>query len=577
MLALDVKARKTAPMPPAPLMKPLLLRLYRAGVLVAIAWLMHSQHRWFMAQAGSLLQVSQVRDFFPEAATLGPRDPDSGVQRVLDETQTVLGMVAQTSPLSDKIIGYSGPTNTLIACDPQGKVIGLRVLRSDDTPDHMAEIIRHRAFFNGFKGLKLGEPTARPSIDAVSGATLTSTAIADGVLRRLGQSAGSTRFPDAITLEEVQGAVPKAASLSDKARSNGLLDVRDASGIVIATVMRTSPASDAVVGYKGPTDTLMVLDATGTALMSIKLRKSFDTKDYVADMAADSYFMKFFNGMTMEKLGTLDFAQAKVEGVSGATETSWAMAEGLKRRAAQLTAASTPEPPWYTRITWRAADWGMLAVLAVSLLMTFTSLRGKRWMRWVQHGLLIGYAGLFSGAMISQGLLVGWARHGVAWQSAPMLVLVAALALGMPWIWRRQLYCHHYCPHGALQQVLAHRLKWQFKVPHGLGRVLEKVPWLLLIFVVVVAMLGLEWNINALEPFDAWLIRVAGWGTITVAVVGLVASLFIPMAYCRYGCPTGALLKFLRYAGHGDALGRRDAMAALLALVAAGILYFSRT
>ena len=564
-------------MPPAPSrLKPVLLRLYRASILVAVAWLMHSQHRWFMAQSGSTLDVTRLRDFFPAAASLGPRDPDTGVQRVLDQSGSLLGLVAQTTPLSDKIIGYSGPTNTLIACDPQGKVIGVRVLRSDDTPDHLAEIIRHRPFFNSFKGLKLGDSSNRPKVDAVSGATLTSTAIAEGILRRLGQQGTSLRFPEIITLEEVKTVVPEAATLTPTKDRAGLLEAKDASDKVLALVTRTSPSSDAIVGYKGPSDTLMVLDPAGEKLVGIRLRKSFDTKDYVADMAADSYFMNLFNGMSMQKLGTLDFAEAKVEGVSGATETSWALAEGLKRRAAQLATAATPTPAWYTGITWKAADWGMLAVLVISLLMTFTSLRGKRWMRWVHHALLIGYAGLFSGAMISQGLFVGWARHGVAWQSAPMLVLAAALALITPWLWRRGFYCHHYCPHGALQQVLAHRLKWQLKVPHKLGKALEKIPWFLLIFVLVVAMFGLEVNVNALEPFDAWLIRVAGWGTITVAIVGLVASLFVPMAYCRYGCPTGALLKFVRYAGHGDSFGRRDVAALLLVCAAVGMLYLGR-
>ncbi len=556
--------------------KPVLLRLYRAGVLVTIAWLMHSQHRWLMAQTGHALDVTRVRDFFPEAASLGPRDPGSGVQRVLDKEQNVLGLVTQTAPLSDKIIGYSGPTNTLIACDAQGRVMGIRVLRTDDTPDHMAEIIRHREFFQAFKGLKLGDTTTRPKVDAVSGATLTSTAIAEGVLRRLGQKGLSTRFPEAITLEEVKALIPEAVALGARARPNGLIEVLDARGSVIAAVTRTSPDSDRVVGYKGPTDTLMVLDASGVKLTGIRVRKSYDTKDYVADMTADGYFMKFFNGMTVEKLAVLDIEKDRVEGVSGATKTSWGVAEGLQRRAASLSAAATAPPPWHAGITWKLADWGMLAVLAVSLLMTFTPLRGKRWMRWVHHAMLIGYAGLFSGAMISQGLLMGWARHGVAWQSAPTLVLVTALALAMPWLWRRQFYCHHYCPHGALQQVLAHRLKWQLKIPHSLGKALEKVPWLLLIFVVAVAMLGLEVNVNALEPFDAWLIWVAGWGTIAVAVIGLVASLFVPMAYCRYGCPTGALLKFVRYAGHGDAFGRRDVAALVLVGAAVGLLYVVR-
>jgi hypothetical protein len=47
-----------------------------------------------------------------------------------------------------------------------------------------------------------------------------------------------------------------------------------------------------------------------------------------------------------------------------------------------------------------------------------------------------------------------------------------------------------------------------------------------------------------------------------VAIVGLVASVFIPMAYCRYGCPTGALLEYLRRHRRGDRLTRTDFFAA---------------
>jgi NosR/NirI family nitrous oxide reductase transcriptional regulator len=47
------------------------------------------------------------------------------------------------------------------------------------------------------------------------------------------------------------------------------------------------------------------------------------------------------------------------------------------------------------------------------------------------------------------------------------------------------------------------------------------------------------------------------------------------MAYCRYGCPTGALLNFLAAGGRPDRFSRRDAMAFAFLLLAAG-LYFSR-
>ncbi len=557
-------------------LNPLLLRLYRAGVLAVIAWLIYDQHLWVKAQTEGVLTVERIKDFFPEAVSLGSRDPASGLQRVFDATEESIGMVTQTAPLADKIIGYSGPTNTLIVCDVQGKVIGLRVLHTDDTPEHLAEVIKQRKFFEVFKGLKLGDVGTSPKVDAVSGATLTSTAIAEGILKRLGQKGMSLRFPQEITLEEVRTLVPDAATLKPKADTAGVFKVLSAKNVLIAQACRTSPNSDTIVGYKGPTDTLMILDPNGTRVVAIHVRKSYDTADYVGYVTGDSYFMTLFNGMGTEKLATLDFAQAKVEGVSGATDTSWSVAEGLKRRAQALQESSAPVNPWYTKITFKLADGILFAIFLFSTVMTFSALRGRRWLRWLHHALLIGYAGWYSGAMLSQALLVGWARHGIPWQTAPMLTLLAALALSVPLFARRQFYCHHYCPHGALQMVLAHRLKWQFSIPARFSKWLEKFPGLLLALILTATMLAWNVNLNAWEPFDAWLIRVAGWGTITVAIVGLTASLFVPMSYCRYGCPTGALLKFMRYTGKGDAFGKRDAVALGLVMLAIVLRYAAR-
>lgn len=556
-------------------MKAVLLRLYRAGALALIAWLVHAQYRWMKAQTEAVLTVAQVRDFFPEAATLGTRDPVSGAQAILDAEDNRIGLATQTAPLSDTIIGYSGPTNTLIVCDAQGMIIGLRVLHSDDTAEHLQEVLRHRGFFNSFKGFRLGDTGARPGIDAVSGATLTSTAIAEGVLRRIGQEGPPLRFPDEITLVEVQKLVPEAVALQPSRNRPGLFEVLDATSRVIALACRTSPASDSVIGYKGPADSLLILDPEGRKVISFRLRKSYDTKDYVGYVTGDKFFAHLFDGMEVAKLADLDFKEAKIEGVSGATETSWAVAEGLKRRAKTLTDAGTGALPW-ARVRWDADNIGLCLMMAWSCVVAFTPLRGRTWVRVFHQLLLVGYVGFFAGAMISQSLLAGWAQHGVPWTGAPALVLLAAAAFLLPLMTRHQFYCHHFCPHGALQQLVAHRWKWQVRVPRGLSRLLEKIPLLLLALVLLTVMLGWRVNLNAIEPFDAYLFRIAGWGTIAVAVAGLIASLFTPMAYCRYGCPTGALLKFVRYAGHADGFGTRDVLA-LAFLLGAAVIYWNRT
>jgi len=555
--------------------KPVLLRAYRAGVLMTIAWLIHQHHAQFSVRNASALTVAQVRRYFPEVASLSAVDYQNGTQRVLDAKGGTLGFVAQTAPLSDKIIGYAGPTNALIIFSEHATVRFVDILHSDDTPEHVVKVEADRSFRTAFKRLKVGNVTEPPKIDAVSGATLTSAAIAEGVMRRLGQSMPSMRFPDELDLKEVRKVLPEARSLESSKRHAGFLEVRDRKGTLIGHAGRTSPASDGISGYSGPSDLLVILNREGTRLEAFRMRKTYDTPDYVASVTTDKYFMNLFNGMELRKLATLDLEKDLIEGVSGATKTSWGFAESLRERARSLLEEHDAGSSRFVIKPLKAADWGLFGILVLSLTMAFTPLRGKRWARWSHQALLIGYAGYYSAAMLSQGLLAGWAKHGVPWQSAPILVLLTALALALPLFTRHQFYCHHYCPHGALQQWLAHRLPRQLHVPPRIGRWLERIPAALLVFIIISVMFGWNVNLNALEPFDAWLIRIAGWGSIFVALAGLISSLFVPMSYCRYGCPTGALLKFMRFAGRSDHFGKRDAVALGLVLVVA-VLHFAR-
>ena len=536
--------------------KSLALRLWRVALLALAVIAIRRSH-----PATALpLTVDRIHDFFPTAASLSPQN---GMQAVQDASGITLGHVMQTSPEADDIIGYSGPTNTLIALDGRGKVLGLRILSSGDTTDHLAEVVRERSFFKQFTGRKAAE-LANLQPQAVSGATLTSSAIAEGVLRRLGKSATtSLRFPDAITLDEVKKLEPRSATLRESKAHPGSQDVLDANGAVIALAVRTAPASDGTVGYKGPSDTFMLMDASGATLRGIALRRSYDTEQYVGYVTGDPAFLKTFDGMTTEKIAHIDFNAAGVEGVSGATQTSYGIAEGVRVRAESLLHEQEARSGWWQQIRWRWQDTGHVSILLAALAMAFTPLRGRAWCRHVHHALLVIYGGFIAGEMLSQGLLAGWAAHGTPWRSANGLVLLAAVALLGPVFTSKQLYCHHICPHGALQQLLVRRLPWQWSPSKALDKLLSKLPFVLLAFVLFSVAWALPVNLNALEPFDAYLFRVAGWASISIALGGLLLSLFTPLAYCRYGCPTGALFKLLRFTGDADRFGARDWLAAL--------------
>jgi polyferredoxin len=204
----------------------------------------------------------------------------------------------------------------------------------------------------------------------------------------------------------------------------------------------------------------------------------------------------------------------------------------MKRRfASQPAKAARP---------WRPAlrDGLALAVVCGALAMAFTRLRGVRAARITWQALLMAWALWSGGDLLSLALLSGWAEHGVPWAAASGAALIAGVALFTPWVSRRQIYCHHICPHGAAQQWLGKLRRRKPSVPPRVDRVLRIVPWLLLAAVPVLLLLKMD--VARLEPFDAWIWRAAAWVPLGVAAAGLVASVFIPQAYCRYGCPTGA-------------------------------------
>ena len=552
------------------------LHLFRWALFAAVVWMVRDQHARHDARLqGSRLaavSVDQVKRFFPAAAALSQWNPERGGQTVLDSNGWALGYVVQTSPHSDAIVGYSGPTNTLIAFDVQDRIVGLEILRCGDTADHLQAVLADRRFLASFNGRSWQEAAGERDVDGVSGATLTSMAIVEGIARRLGGLPHSYRFPDPVTVQEVKALLPRAAHLAAWDQRPGLLRIEDGAGQLIGFAGRTSPAADDLIGFQGPTDTLFVMDAQQRVL-GIAMRRSYDTVEYLEWINDDKRFLTRFNGRDLDELAALDLDAAGIEGVSGATMTSMAMAQALVRTAQAVRDAKPAVEPRRWEISPR--DMGTAAVVFGGLLLAFTGLRGRPLVRVAFQLLLIVYIGFVNGDMVSQSLLVGWAQNGVAWRFAPGLVLLAAAAFLVPLATHRQVYCHHLCPHGAIQQLVRKLVPRRFRpksgLPRWLSRALSPVPLGLLVWVVIVALCHLPYNLAAIEPFDAYVWRVAGWATVTIAIGGLAFSLLVPMAYCRFGCPTGAVLNFLRLQGAGDRLTRRDVAALALLGLAIGI------
>jgi polyferredoxin len=263
---------------------------------------------------------------------------------------------------------------------------------------------------------------------------------------------------------------------------------------------------------------------------------------------------------------------AHIEGVSGASLTSLAIASAIQQRFKGSKEAAAAKPP---PVHLRGHDWGLILVIALALAFTFVPhLRSRTWARRGFQVVLIGYVGFWNGQILAQSLMSGWSAAGVAWRTAPALALLLAAALVVPWTSRRAVYCSQICPHGAAQEWVGRFSRRKLRLPRGLDAGLRWLPPLLVAFVLTVAIWRLPIDLADVEPFDAYVIRTASWVSIGIAVAGLVAAAFVPMAYCKYGCPTGLVLSFVRSHGRADSFGRRDYAAGLLVLLTV-VIYMS--
>lgn len=543
-----------------------LVRLWRLASLAAAALLLHKAARRCELQT---LELRDAQAFFPQASALESRG--GGLFIVNDAAGTPQGSLVSTSPAADRILGYSGPNNLLVALDPEGRIVGTKILESGDTPAHVDALRRSRSFAESLVGWTPGAKPP-PKVEGIGGSTLTGLAMVEGIAERLGGGNGSLRFPEPVTIAEARRSFPSAADIAPDGSRTGWLSVMDSNGRLVGYQVRTAPASDAIIGYAGPTECLVAVEVDGQIIRDVRIRKSYDTDEYTERIVDDRDYLKLLTRWKVGEWTALDFKAEKIEGVAGATMTSAALAEGLRetfRRGAR-------EKPGTSLKNLPLKDWVLLLFLAGACVMSFTRLRGVRWLRlaW-QFGVIAGL-GVWLGQFVSLGLLSGWASNGVSWRQVGLLVVLAGVALVVPWATRRQIYCHHICPHGAAQEFLGRVSPKRFhrQLPPSLHRILRLFPAALLIcgFFWVLQKPGAA--LGNIEPFDFWILGSAAVLPLLIATVGLFLAAIFPMAYCRYGCPTGALLAFLRTTSVQERFSSRDVVA-LIVLLIGGVTIFA--
>ena len=520
------------------------VRLYRLLIVVLVSWLIFEK-----SKPNTSYSEEDFTLLFPKGVRIEN-------EKIFNQEGDSLGYFLTTSPQCDHLKGYSGPTNLALALDKTGRLIEAQIIESSDTPDHVQSVVNDPYFWRAHLGLSLGSP-GNPKIDAVTGSTLTSAAISRSIIERLGGPTTSRLFPTKILAAEL----PEADTIEKHPDWPGVLCVYDEGRNIVGYALRTAPSQEFLHGYQGPADILIVLDRKATKVTRIRFRKSYDNEEYYERILNNSEWLNLYNGMTIEEILAID--QSKIEGISGATHTSWAIADSVARRLARFESDRESRP--------REIPWRNLALVTLTIgatLFSFTRLRGNPRARILWQITVVVLLGIILGDLLSQALLIGWVRHGLPFSESWGLLFLAAASFLTPWATGHHLYCHQLCPHGFLQRWLGKLPVKPIKLPAKLHKLLSMLPALCLLILVASTLIGASLNLADWEGFDAWLWRSAGLATITVAVVGLIASIFSPLAYCKFGCPTGALFKFLSKTSGTKHLSLRDLIAGLLCLAA---------
>jgi transcriptional regulator of nitric oxide reductase len=241
-----------------------LLALVRAGLLALLVWLIGVNARQAGEATGAEdLEPADAAAWFPAAASLGEVGEDGG-RGVLDEGGEVLGRVFTTRPASDAIRGYSGPTHLLVACGPDGTCLGVRILATGDTASHRHMVEEDGEFLKRWNGLAVSEFPRPDAVDVVSGASLTSDAIARSMRARFSGEDLAAPFPREFPEEAVGEVFPAMSSwrVIDGRRES--FEMLDADGGRVGVVLRSGNRADAVRGFNGAQDLLVCLDAAAS-------------------------------------------------------------------------------------------------------------------------------------------------------------------------------------------------------------------------------------------------------------------------------------------------------------------------
>lgn len=309
-------------------------------------------------------------------------------------------------------------------------------------------------------------------------------------------------------------------------------------------VVNTRVLAKDVQGYGGPVPLKIHIDKDGR-LIAIEAEPNAESPSFF-DHAKELFSR--WQGKTIDEAMAED-----VDAVSGATFSSKAIIRNVQRglayakqhgladggKGAQEESAERTVATGWTL----GSIVALIAVLLGAVVPLFTN---NRRLHLVQLVVNVVVLGLWTGTFVSYTLFLRLFAGGVSLSAigtlaAPLLMLIVALLY--PLAGRSGHYCAHVCPFGSAQELAGKLSRRKLRITPRVLRVLTALRNLLWGVLMALLLTGTCTAWIDYELFTAFIYSSASVWVIVLAMLFLVLSVWVPRPYCRFVCPTGALMK----------------------------------
>ena len=188
----------------------------------------------------------------------------------------------------------------------------------------------------------------------------------------------------------------------------------------------------------------------------------------------------------------------------------------------------------------------IVALIAVLLGAVVPLFYNNRRLHLVQLAVNVVVLGLWTGTFVSYTLFLRVFSGGVSLSAigalaAPLLMLIVALIY--PLAGRSGHYCANVCPFGSAQELAGKLSRRKLRITPRVLKLLSVLRNLLWGVLMALLLTGTCTAWIDYELFTAFLYSSASVWVIVLAALFLVLSVWVPRPYCRFVCPTGALIK----------------------------------